>query len=272
MNDFKRKPIATYTLDLQLSDEVFALEVISANAWPASVLQTVDGWQLRYHRGVTSRANAVWPLSVAEDSGLLERIALAEAFYRRWNVPSKFKIPCIPATKPLDTLLDERGYAIESNTLVQTASIDMVQSYLKSASWSDKLHLTETFDPNWFATYRQAEQISDHEASMRQQILQSIGPRTAYVSVQMAAQTIGVGVGVVERGWLGIFSLSVQPSFRRQGAAKAIMSRLIEWGHQQGATQAYLQVMAQNQAAQALYKGLGFDTLYSYHYRVKELD
>jgi ribosomal protein S18 acetylase RimI-like enzyme len=47
------------------------------------------------------------------------------------------------------------------------------------------------------------------------------------------------------------------------------MSSLVEWGRQQGAKTAYLQVMASNQAAINLYESLGFREHHRYWYRRK---
>jgi ribosomal protein S18 acetylase RimI-like enzyme len=42
---------------------------------------------------------------------------------------------------------------------------------------------------------------------------------------------------------------------------------LAQWGQIYQARQLYLQVMADNAPALALYERLGFETLYHYHYR-----
>ena len=44
------------------------------------------------------------------------------------------------------------------------------------------------------------------------------------------------------------------------------MAALLEWGAEQGATTAYLQVLGDNAPALALYDGLGFTTHHAYRY------
>ena len=44
------------------------------------------------------------------------------------------------------------------------------------------------------------------------------------------------------------------------------MAALLEWGAEQGATTAYLQVLGDNAPALALYEGLGFATHHAYRY------
>ena len=57
---------------------------------------------------------------------------------------------------------------------------------------------------------------------------------------------------------LHINSLAVEPAFRRRGAARQILRRVIEEAVAAGARSATLEVRQSNQAARALYEGLGF--------------
>ena len=66
------------------------LEELSANAWPAAVVQHVGGWRLRWHHGVTTRANSVWPNELTGAMTLDERIAVVEEFYVRHGQPPRF--------------------------------------------------------------------------------------------------------------------------------------------------------------------------------------
>ena len=76
----------------------------------------------------------------------------------------------------------------------------------------------------------------------------------------------GYGLGVVERGMLGLFDILVDVNSRRRGHGRRIVTSLMAWGREQGASTAYLQVAADNAAAIRLYHGLGFREVYSYGY------
>ena len=74
----------------------------------------------------------------------------------------------------------------------------------------------------------------------------------------------------------GILSTSsIAPRFiaavRSAGAGEivALSSRTLEKAKEKGAIAGYLQVVDSNEAAKKLYKGLGFEDVYSYWYRVK---
>lgn len=246
------------------------LEELSANAWPAAITQLVDGWQIRFNWQVTHRANSVWPLKMGQQLSLTEKLTLVEAFYHRRQTVACYKICSIPPLHQLDETLAQRGYFIEAATSVQTALIDRVLAQTGHLS-DDRLHLSEGFEPAWYTAYCQIEPFEPAAAEIRQGILQRIGPQCGYARLEMAGHSIAVGLGVVERGWLGISCLATRPAFRRQGAAKTILSALMQWGQSHQATRMYLQVTDTNQAGRALYARLGFEPLYHYHYRVQTL-
>ncbi|MBI1882178.1 MAG: GNAT family N-acetyltransferase [Chloroflexi bacterium] len=242
------------------------LEEIAANAWPAEVVQVVDGWRLRFNGGVTRRANSVWPNGNGDDHSLAEKLALVEDFYARRGGPARYQM--CPTAQPtnLDEILAGRGYTTDARTAVQIASLETVLTRTE-AHPAHTVAIGEAFDEGWFDLYCQAERVSAQAAEGRRGILQRIGPRTGFAFLQIAGQPAAIGLGVVERGWLGLFSLATHPQFRRQGAAITIIYTLAQWGQAYDAEQVYLQVMADNPPALALYTRLGFETLYYYHYR-----
>ena len=79
---------------------------------------------------------------------------------------------------------------------------------------------------------------------------------------------IAVGLGVAENGFVGLFDLVTDEKFRNRGFGKELVLNLIEWGKQNGAQRAYLQVMLNNAPALHLYEKLGFREVYQYWYRV----
>ncbi len=61
-------------------------------------------------------------------------------------------------------------------------------------------------------------------------------------------------------------TVEVSPEHRRQGLGRQVLAALVGWGAEQGATTAYLQVLADNEPARALYDGLGFRTHHVHRY------
>lgn len=245
---------------------IHLLEELAANAWPAEVVQVLDGWRLRFNRNVTRRANSVWPNGAGNGHSLEQKLALAEDFYARWGCPTRYQM--CPAAHPanLDAILAEHGYTIDARTAVQIASLETVLARTE-ANPTHTITISEVFEQNWFDLYCEAEHVSPHAAEVRRGILQRIGPRAGFALLQITGQPAAIGLGVVERGWLGLFSVATHPQFRRQGAATTILRALTQWGQTYRANQLYLQVMTDNAPALALYARLGFETLYHYHYR-----
>jgi ribosomal protein S18 acetylase RimI-like enzyme len=73
---------------------------------------------------------------------------------------------------------------------------------------------------------------------------------------------------VVERGPLGLFDIVSDPQRRRAGHGRRVVEGLMAWGRGRGAACAYLQVVATNARAIALYQSLGFREAYRHHYRI----
>lgn len=86
------------------------------------------------------------------------------------------------------------------------------------------------------------------------------------LAVATAADGAASGVAAYADDWVGFRSLEVDPSHRRCGLALAVMAALVGWGAERGATTAYLQVLADNEPALALYERLGFRTHHRYRY------
>ncbi|MEM7031390.1 MAG: GNAT family N-acetyltransferase [Chloroflexota bacterium] len=251
------------------ADLIYHIEELAANAWPSSITQVVDGWRLRFNEQVTRRANSVWPNALGAQHDLTDSLNWVEDFYQQRGCPPRYQI--CPAAQPanLDEILADRGYVADARTAVQIAPISTVLAHTQE-NFSNQVTVRELFDERWFQAYCEAEDVGDHEASGRRQILARIAPQVGYALLTLEGQPAAMGLAVVERGWVGIFSMATQPAFRRRGLATSVIRALAIWGQEKQATQFYLQVMESNTVAQTLYQKLGFETLYHYHYREKK--
>ena len=251
--------------------QIRLIEELAANAWPAEVVQVVSGWRLRYNGGVTSRANSVWPNDDTGAASLTDKLAEAERFYAVRREPARFQV--CPAAQPagLDDLLAQRGYETHSLTCVQVTDVPAILSRLATRT-AATVEVCEVLSDAWFDLYARAGGMQAHERAMRRGILERIGPPTGYAFARLDGQPAAVGLGVVERGWLGIFCMETLPESRRQGAASSVLRALAEWASRLGATHSYLQVVDANTPAVNLYARAGFQPLYHYHYRMKRSD
>lgn len=245
---------------------ILLLEELAANAWPPLITQHLDGWRLRASQGVHGRANSVWP---NDDNGTLplaEKLAEVEAFYQRRGLPARYQIAPTMQPANLDQLLAERGYELYEPVEVQTA---VLPTLLSQTSSTYQATITSITSDDWLAFDNHNHAHTPHQAHIRQQIMRCIGPAAAFAAVHRDGQIVGIGLGVCERGWLGIFNMLTDPEQRRLGVGTAVLHHLAIWASQHHATHAYLQVVASNQPAQALYARAGFTYAYSYHYRLQ---
>lgn len=239
------------------------LEELSLNAWPALQTLLLDGWVLRFAGGYTRRANSVNPLYAAS-LPVDEKIAWCEQFYQAQGLPAVFKLtpPAQPAT--LDADLARHGYRLEARTSVQTLDLHSAR-FSAPATFA----VTETLTEAWFSAFCLLSGTpAGHLAPMRQ-LLNLILPSHVFGWIHIDGQPVACGLSVTQAQSIGFYDIVVAPEQRGQGYGRQIMSGLLAHGQQQGAQQAYLQVMLNNQPALGLYAGLGFREAYQYWYRVK---
>ena len=84
-------------------------------------------------------------------------------------------------------------------------------------------------------------------------------------------QIIAIGLGILDRDYIGIYAIHVHPRYRGRGLARSICRALLDAGNQRGLSGAYLQVVEGNFPAKTLYSSLGFQDFYKYWFRTKEL-
>jgi N-acetylglutamate synthase len=256
---------------LVVAESVLLIEQLAANAWPAAIVQIVDGWLLRHTPGVDRRrSNSALPPPAAADAAAAQRARIldqAERFYTRRNQPAIVQVSPAELHDALDSELAARGYRRRAPTAVLTAPISRVLHHQSTAPVM--MTVTETASPRWQAAWAAVEGRADATAT-GQLVLARIGPQAGYVMATGGrdADVLGVGMLVVERGWAGVFCMATRLQARRRGIATAVLRCGASWAADLGARRLYLQVEQGNHAALQLYTRLGFQPSHHYHYRV----
>lgn len=236
------------------------LEAAAFRAWPALETEQSTGWLQRFSHGYTKRANSINGLDpdAEMDPDVIETL---EAPYRRRGLPPIWRIsPLAPAAT--DRLLAARGYLRIDETLVQVAPLDA------GLDADPAVTIAAQPSPAWLTGFAELQPVSvSHRATMTR-MLQSIAPPAAFALVEPSAHPLAFALGVVDGDHLGVFDMLVAPAARRRGQARRVLRSLCAWGHARGARIAYLQVVASNAAARSLYADHGFETAYSYGYRL----
>lgn len=233
------------------------------NAWPALQTQLYGGWVLRFANGYTRRANSINPIYLST-RGVATKITACEAMYRERNLRVVFKMTRAVFPEKLDKTLEEYGYAAEAPTSVQVCDLRAISPPLKR-----DVVMRESLTQDWVDDYCRLNAVAEQHKATMIHMLTNIGPARCFFALKERGQTAAVGLGVAENGFVGLFDLVTDEAFRGRGLGTQLILSLLDWGRQNGARRAYLQVMLNNARALQLYKKLGFSEVYQYWYRAK---
>lgn len=242
-------------------DEVWRLEELALNAWPALQTAVVEGWLLRFAEGFTKRANSACALPGARPlQAVLPEI---EARYAARGIGCCIRLT--PQAPPgTDTLLAARGWRIFDETLIQVTPLPQDSG----SSAPPGLVLAGEASPAWIAGYAAASGRPDLNPGTLGHMLAAIGTPVAFATLSDGGRPVAYGMAVRERGWVGLFDIASDPAHRGRGHAGRLVKGLMAWAAEAGDRNAYLQVTAANAPARALYRRLGFHEAYRYAYAI----
>ncbi|WP_051265007.1 GNAT family N-acetyltransferase [Nakamurella lactea] len=244
--------------------DILNLERICAAGWPGLRSRSWSDWHARFGNGFTSRANSVLVLG-SPGCDLPDAVAAVDRWYAGFDRRPIYQLPTGPGlpaeVTAVDGALRVSGLRVGDRVSVQTAAIDAVLPRC-----TPRPELTASVSaapaPAWLASYLYRGKPLPPTAV---QVL-TAGPDPAFLSLRRGDQVVGVGRGVVVDGWLGVTAVTVAESARRSGIGTEVMAALLRWGRSNAAHSVYLQVDRANEAALALYAGLGFTEHHGYHY------
>jgi ribosomal protein S18 acetylase RimI-like enzyme len=241
-------------------DLVRGLESRLVNAWPSFEYQTYDGWMLRFAGGYSKRANSATPLAKGAtlDDALLDH--MIEQFLKA-NVRPTFRLNGLEHPDA-DVLLKERGFIEVEPTRVMVAPIG------SDCTPDSDVLLQEEASDSWVRGASQSYGGDKADDAMLAQIVARIRQKAAFATLLLDDRPVAWGLGVAERGYVGLYDIVVAPDLRGIGLGRRVVGSLISWGCREGAHSAYLQVRAENEIAGSLYSTLGFETAYEYTHRL----
>jgi GNAT superfamily N-acetyltransferase len=240
------------------------IEEAGLNSWPALQQLLFDGWLIRFAQGYTKRANSVTPLYPALTPAE-EKIAWCERVFQERQLPVVFRLLSFAEeSQHLDYLLTQRGYSLLDRTLVWSLP-------LSSAPVVEHPSLKALALDDWLPIYARWNNRLSELQHVHREMLAHISSPLIYAALYQQDTCVACGLGVLDHDICGLFDIVTDPAQRRRGYGTQLVSGLLDWGRQQGASLAYLQVVDTNLAAQQLYARLGFQESYQYWYRVKTL-
>ena len=203
--------------------------------WPDLETETVGAWLLRRSPASTARrANSVLAMTPSGVAGAYETVV---AFYERQG---QRPIAAVLPDSEEDALFRSHGWVLESHDADTVFELTGVAQARRSLPRNTPDGVDVSLD------------VDDRLATA--QVRASDG------------RVVASGVAAYDNDWVGFRGIEVDPAERGRGLALAVMAGLLEWGAERGATTAYLQVLADNARAFALYDGLGFVPHHRYRY------
>ncbi|MFX1516053.1 MAG: GNAT family N-acetyltransferase [Promethearchaeota archaeon] len=250
---------------MDLRQTVLLYQELTNNAWPAKQYAFFNGWIVRFSHGMFDRANSVLPIYYFGQN-CQEDVHKIEDKYQNKHLDVIFQIPEYTSPDYLDRVLENMDYAVKSPTTVMMKALTHQSFSSPSLQFSSK---RTDFEDAWFNTFQTFSNMALEKGTQMEAIIRRILPEKIFFTVKEDDQDVGVTLGVLERGYLGIYSLVVDPMKRKRSLGHSLMRFIEDWCINNSIHTIYLQVEQTNLAALNLYKKLGYQDLYFYHYRIK---
>jgi ribosomal protein S18 acetylase RimI-like enzyme len=240
-------------------------EELQNNAFPALQNLSYDGWSVRFGGGFTYRVNCANPM-YPEVLPLEEKIDHVEQLYRQSGLSMCiFKLHEGMERYPeCEKLLSDRDYATERDGNIFVSDLGVFDKTPKA-----EVIVSPVMTDQWLDGFLTMNGTADAQRPAASQMLKNIFYPIAAASIVEDGKMVACGLGVLERGHVGLYDIYVDASCRRRGLGGDICTAIMNYGKAQGCHTAYLQVLSDNLGARALYRTLGYEETYEYWFRIK---
>ncbi|GAA4180188.1 GNAT family N-acetyltransferase [Gryllotalpicola koreensis] len=230
-------------------------------AWPPLERAELGGWRLRFAGGVTKRANSAWAGGADDLDGLdpaasLEALAAVEHAYRERGLPPLFQLS--GADGDARAQLIGRGYRAIDETLVLAASVSPSPPV-------SGVEIADAPSDEWIAVWWAVDgRGGTAELAIARRIL--TGVPALYAGLRRDGVLVSVARLALVGSWGGLYCVATLPKCRRRGFGERVVAAVLAAGAERGVTDAWLQVLARNAGAIALYERFGFAEVDRYSY------
>lgn len=230
-------------------------------AWPGIEAEWDGAWVRRSANGYTKRANSVQCLDPADDSDVESRIAASVDWFGDRGLPPVFRVT--PLTGPrASAAMDRLGWATIDASYQYAMPLTPMES-------DPRCRLYAVTDPLFQSFAERLQNYSPVQMAGLKALLGAVVvPASGVVLHDSDGAPVASCIKCVADGIVVTGNVVTDPAHRRKGHAGAMMRTGLAWAQQNGARFAALNVQADNPAAQALYRGLGYAHQYDYSYRI----
>ena len=247
--------------------DITMLEELQYNAFPPLQTRLYDGWTLRFGGNFTYRVNCANPIypGAQPPETVLEQIEAAYEASGLRGCIVKLHQGMGEQAAVYDRLLADRGYQEDRRGNIFCCGLGRF-----SHAYQNQVDIQHRVEAAWLKDFLDMNGTSDPgERAAAERMLQNIALPVLAASIQLEGRTVACGLGVCERGYVGLYDIFVDSAFRRRGLGADLCAGIMDAGKAQGCHTAYLQVLQNNTGARALYRGLGYAQDYEYWFRLK---
>ncbi|MDX8499897.1 GNAT family N-acetyltransferase [Mesorhizobium sp. VK4C] len=236
-------------------------EAAGFRAWPAAAVHYDGTWVVRLTAGhPAKRLNSVNPLDPGDTQHIAERIVRASRRFDAYGRPLTFRMS--PLSGPvLSKHLDEAGWSRFDESLVMRLP-------LKEAQLDAAMDQIPLKDISRFIGA--AIKTNSSDVALRpglSEVIGAIQPEAGLFALEDGNEALSTLICVHDGDLAGLFEVATEKSARKKGHGRNLILSALKWARLRGAREAWLQVEAGNVAALSLYRSLGFEEVYRYHYR-----
>lgn len=241
-----------------MDTDIDSLERATLDAVAPAELATLPGWLLPFDTSSVGRAISAVPLR--HDALEASCIPAIEALYAERGLKAQFRIADVPGLANVHAHLLEHGYRPQQPTLTLVGTVHLwpevasglaVQISTRPTSAWESVYLSGDFDPL--------------DGANRVRAL-SRSSCVVYASLSKHSEAVASGTAGFSQGWASLHGMRTLKRERGKGYASALIAAFKQQAHSKQIDRCFLQVEAENAPAVSLYRGLGFQTAWLYHY------
>ena len=236
---------------------------INASAPPQQ--RWFDGWLVRFSPGKAKRARCIYPVAAGRLS-LDDKLESSRRFYEDHSLPMIVRVA--PFSQPTDIAerLAALGFDREDETCVMVST---------ALAQSGATGFPSGFRIEPLSHHAMAQTVGEFRGTPSAQreahaerLQASPTPYRAAAVVDSTGAAVACAQYAREGEVVGLYDVFTAEGRRGLGLASTLCEHLLNEAYAGGARVAYLQVEQANDAAQRVYRRLGFAVAYTYHYRV----
>lgn len=237
-----------------------AFERAGLQAWPGIEVKWDGNWVRRAAGGYTKRANSAQCFDPDDDADVEDRIIGASSWLIARGQKPVFRITPLSAPALNDALDEARWDVIDQSHLLAMP--------LGTHEPDSEGKLFPLLDPTFLSAQQKLQGHGEATMAGMKALLSVMAVPATGIVVYRNSEPVASGLMAIASEIVVIGNVITDPARRRQGLAGAMMRTGLSWAHERGAKTAALNVQGDNDAAIALYRGLGFTHQYDYHYRI----